>query len=108
MSTPKRPPLPLVLMANDLLDGDVVFRTASGWSRHYREALVAFDADTADRLEAAGRDAMAQNEVVDAYLVDVTLTVEGIPVPRHYREKIRTLGPSFRTDLGKQAERPKD
>lgn len=108
MSAAKRPPLPLILMANDLLDGDVVFRTAGGWSLHHHDALVARDAAAADRLEAAGRSAMANNEVVDACLVDVTLTPECIPVPRHYREKIRTRGPSFRTDLGKQAETPKD
>jgi hypothetical protein len=27
MAAPKRPPLPVILLANDLLDGDVVFHT---------------------------------------------------------------------------------
>jgi sulfite reductase (NADPH) hemoprotein beta-component len=39
---------------------------------------------------------------VDAYLVDVVLGENG-PQPRHFRERLRTLGPSIRRDLGKQA-----
>ena len=35
MALPKRPPLPVILMANDLVDGEVVFRTANGWSSEF-------------------------------------------------------------------------
>lgn len=105
MSTPtKLPPLPAILLANDLLDGDVVFRTAAGWSRDPSEALVVDTLDAATALEAEARAAMARNEVVDAYLVDVALSAAGIPVPRHFRERFKILGPSIRPDLGKQAE----
>jgi hypothetical protein len=103
MALPKRPPLPVILIANDLADGEVVFRTAHGWSPDHREALIAGNGEAADALEAEGTAEMAANRVVDAYLVDVTLEDSG-PVPRHYRERLRTLGPSIRTDLGKQAE----
>ena len=70
----KRPALPVILLANDLLDGDVVFAAA----------------------------ALSGNKVVDAYLVDVAIE-SGSPVPRHFRERFKTLGPSNRPDLGKQA-----
>ena len=67
MSIPKAPakvlvPLPAILLANDLLDGDVVFRTATGWSRDPAEALVAADTDTAAALDTEAKAAMARNE----------------------------------------------
>ncbi len=102
MALPKRPPLPVILVANDLADGEVVFRTANGWSSDHHEALIAGNVEAADALEGEGVAEMAANKVVDAYLVDVTLEESG-PVPRHYRERLRTLGPSIRADLGKQA-----
>lgn len=104
MSTAKLPALPAILLANDLLDGDVVFRTATGWSRDPAEALIAQDAATATALEAEGRAAFVRQEVVDAYLVDVEISDAGIPVPRHFRERFKIMGPSIRLDLGKQAE----
>lgn len=104
MSAPKKTPLPAILLANDLLDGDVVFRTATGWSRDPREALVAEDEATAHRLLDEARVAFARNEVVDADLVDITRDAQGMPVPNHFRERFKVKGPSHRPDLGKQAE----
>lgn len=103
----KRPPLPAILLANDLLDGDVVFAAAGAasdlvWTRDPALALVAADDAAAERLEAYAADQLAANHVVDAYLVDVAIEA-GKPVPRHYRERMKTLGPSNRPDLGKQA-----
>ncbi len=103
MSVAKRPPLPVILLANDLLDGEVVFWTGQAWSDRPSEALIARDETTAIQLEAAAAQALAQNKVVDAYLVDVALDGKGHAVPHHYREKIKTEGPSVRRDLGKQA-----
>jgi len=105
MALPKRPQLPVILVANDLVEGEVLFRTAHGWSPDHRRALIAGNAEAAEALEAEGRSEMAANKVVDAYLVDVVLDESG-PLPRHYRERLRTLGPSIRTDLGKQAQGP--
>lgn len=104
---PKRVPLPAILLANDLLDGDVVFATAGaadvlGWTRDPALALVAADDSAATGLEAFAAAELAGNRVVDAYLVDVALE-GGYPVPRHFRERFKTLGPSNRPDLGKQA-----
>ncbi len=45
---------------------------------------------------------MAVNEVVDAYLIEVAQE-EGRLRPLKLREYLRTVGPSVRTDLGKQA-----
>jgi sulfite reductase (NADPH) hemoprotein beta-component len=106
-ATPKRPPLPAILLANDLLDGDVVFAAAGSgttlaWTRDPAFALVAADDGVAAGLEAFAATELAGNRVVDAYLVDVALE-SGKPVPRHFRERFKTLGPSNRLDLGKQA-----
>jgi hypothetical protein len=100
----KRPPLPAILIANDLLDGDVVFRGADGWTRDPALALVAEDDAAAERLERDGEAAFAAREVVDVYLIDIARDANGIPVPRHFRERFKILGPSHRPDLGKQAE----
>ena len=104
MSAVKRPPLPVILVANDLLEGDVVFAAAEGWTRDPREASVARDDSQARALESFAAGEFRLSRIVDPYLVDVTLNAEGHPVPRHYRELLRTLGPSNRLDLGKQAD----
>lgn len=103
MSAPKRPPLPAILLANDLLDGEVVFWTGTAWSPHPADSLVANDDAGATALEAAAQAGLRAQQVVDAYLVDVRIDPEGRAVPRHYREKIKTEGPTVRRDLGKQA-----
>jgi Protein of unknown function (DUF2849) len=104
MSQASRPPLPVILLANDLLDGDVVFFFRGGWTRDPALAEIAADDAAAVRLEDAARSALAANTVVDAYLVDVTLDAAGHATPNHFRERFKTLGPSIRPDLGKQAE----
>jgi sulfite reductase (NADPH) hemoprotein beta-component len=105
-AAPKRPPLPAILLANDLLDGDVVFASAAAgalsWTRDPALALVAADDAAAAGLESFAAAELAGNRVVDAYLVDVEIR-SGAPVPRHFRERFKTLGPSNRPDLGKQA-----
>jgi hypothetical protein len=101
-----RPALPVILLANDLRDGDVVFYAAGGWTRDPAAAEIAVDDSAAARLQAAAAAALAANTVVDAYLVDVTLDAAGWPTPKHFRERFKTLGPSNRRDLGKQAEFP--
>jgi hypothetical protein len=91
--------------ANDLMDGDVVYLTAEHcWSRHLSEAALAAKPDEAASLLAI---AMRQEHlVVGPYLMDVSRAAAGQLEPKHYRERIRTLGPSNRPDLGRQAETP--
>lgn len=91
-----------VMTANRLLDGEVVFLAAHGWVETIDHATVASTPEQARALDALGRQAMAVNEVVDAYLIEVA-EEEGRLRPLKLREYLRTVGPSVRTDLGKQA-----
>jgi len=91
-----------VMTANRLLDGEVVFLAAQGWVDAIDGATMAVTPEETKALDALGRQAMAVNEVVDAYLIDVTAQ-EGRIRPLKLREYLRTVGPSVRTDLGKQA-----
>jgi hypothetical protein len=107
MTTPKQKLLlPAILLANDLLSGEVVFFGTSGWSLDPADAEIAQDREAAGRLQAEAARALAANRVVDAYLVDVTLSPAGLPVPNHFRERFKIKGPSIRPDLGKQAVYP--
>ena len=93
-----------VLTANDLLSGEVVFLTDDGnWSPHISQAAVVEAPEAIAALEAAGASGERERIVVASYLVDVERGPDG-PVPVRVREHLRTLGPSVRTDLGKQAE----
>ena len=103
MAAAKRPALPLVLTASDLLDGDVVFFDGAGWSRNLADARVASDDGGADELEALLAETEAKGDPVGPYLVTVVLAEGGMIVPDHYRERIRSRGPTIRTDLGPQA-----
>ena len=46
MSQTRHPPLPVILLANDLLDGDVVFFHDGGWTRDPALADIASDEAT--------------------------------------------------------------
>ncbi|HWK67777.1 MAG TPA: DUF2849 domain-containing protein [Rhizobiaceae bacterium] len=92
-----------ILTANRLADGEAVWFTVDrSWAERIERAEVAADKEAETRLEAIGRAAHENNEVVDVALVDVAL-VEGVPVPMRLRERIRAAGPTTRLDLGKQA-----
>ena len=92
--------LPRILNANDLPTGDVVYWHGSGWTRLISEAEIITDHPGA---EALGKTEMTARRVVDVYPVEVTIE-NGVPVPARYRERVRSLGPSVRADLGKQAD----
>jgi hypothetical protein len=93
-----------VMTASRLHDGIVVFLGSRGWVEEIEGATVAATAEAAKALEALGQQSVAVNEVVDAYLIDVRAEA-GTVRPVKLREYLRTLGPSVRTDLGKQARR---
>ncbi|MBC8131265.1 MAG: DUF2849 domain-containing protein [Rhizobiaceae bacterium] len=99
----KGPQLPVVLSANDLLEGDVVFLSANGWTRNPAEARVAHDAETAAGLETQAAADFKANTIVDPYLVPVTVDANGMAVARHFRELIRQKGPSIHPHYGKEA-----
>ncbi len=91
---------PKVVTANHLLKGDVIYQTATGWSRRLDEAEVLTDEADADlRLIEASQQV---DVVVGAYLADIALE-NGIPAPTHFREDFRATGPSNYAH-GKQVE----
>ena len=91
---------PKVVTANHLLEGDVIYQTATGWTRRLSEAeLLTDEADADLRLI----DALQQTDaVVGAYLADVKLVNNALE-PTHFREEFRTNGPSNYAH-GKQVE----
>ena len=101
----KKRDLRQVLTANFLRDGLVVFMTdGAAWSPWIEDAAIATSKETALELEGKGNIAAKANLVVGPYLIDV-LDDNGRPRATHIREHLRTLGPTVRRDLGKQAGR---
>ena len=103
-------PSPQIVIASELATGRVVYlakgASADGvsWCRLIDGSEVAADAARADALLAlAEADVETRNEVMDPYLIDVAIESGG-PRPTKYREAIRCLGPTVRTDLGTQGE----
>ena len=95
-----KPFTPKVVTANHLLDGDVIYQTATGWTRRLNEAEQLTDEAHADMRLI---DAMQQTDtVVGAYLADVKL-VNNTPEPVHFREEFRATGPGNYAH-GKQVE----
>ena len=99
----KAPSLPAIVIANDLLDGDVIFLGENAWEATHRRAKIARTQDEADALIGRAQADFKANRIVDPYLAVVTILADGTPEPIHYREKMRTKGPTTRVDLGKQA-----
>jgi len=93
-----------VVIASRLADGLVVFLDEAGnWVEKLADGAVAeSDADAERLLETAMRSRDA-NQVIDPYLIDVTVE-NGAVQGTSFREVIRTQGPTNRTDVGKQAE----
>ena len=100
----KRPQAAMIMSANALLGGEVVYYAPSGaWSPHLADAFVAGSEAEAEILASAREAALAAGSVVDPELLPVAIDGGGNLVPSHYREKIRALGPTIRRDLGPQA-----
>jgi len=85
---------PVVVTANRLADGIVVYRTPEGgWSTRISEAAVATTALAATNLLAA---AVAEDVlVVGPYVAPVDLGSDGRARPGNLRERIRVDGPTF-------------
>ncbi len=92
------------LTGNRLYDGEVVFLTRTGiWSETIDAAAVALEPLSQAALEKRGEAAVANNQVTEAYLIDVERR-NGRVRAQHIRERIRALGPTVRQDLGKQSD----
>lgn len=99
-----------IVIASRLSDGIVVFLSKEStekkavWALQINAAALAEDDARADALLAIGEASAAEiQDVVDPYLIDV-VEEAGQLRPTKYREAIRALGPTNRTDLGKQSE----
>jgi hypothetical protein len=93
-----------ILTANRLHDGEVVFLTHSGqWSENIDGAVLATEPQAQAALESRGKDQELANVVTGVYLFDAERR-DGHVFATHIKERIRSLGPTVRIDLGKQAE----
>jgi Protein of unknown function (DUF2849) len=92
---------PVVVTANRLTDGAVVYRGANGqWTPELPGAAVVTTSDAAMALLTAARaDAV---RVVDAYVAPVVLA-DGKPRPGNLRERIRAAGPTIRLPVAAEA-----
>lgn len=91
----KRPPLPFVLTANDLLSGYSVYHDGRGWVAKLGAALVAADAEAGNRLNEIGLAELERGAIVDPYLAGVTVAGDGAIEPRHFRDRYRVSGPTI-------------
>ena len=82
---------PKVVTANDLLKGDVIYQTATGWTRTLADAEILTDEAHADLRLIEGSQQIA--DVVGVYLMDVALDGTA-PQTTHFREAFRAKGPS--------------
>jgi len=84
---------PVVITANRLGDGAVVYRSADGrWTKDLAAAAVVTTTPAAiELLTAALADKL---EAVDVYVAPVTLTREQQVLPGNLRERIRVKGPT--------------
>jgi Protein of unknown function (DUF2849) len=85
---------PVVITANRLADGVVVYRTLDGhWTRELDQAAVVSTAPAAGELLAAA--AADDLGAVGAYVAPVRLDGDGSVRPGNLRESIRHAGPTI-------------
>jgi hypothetical protein len=94
-----------MLTANRLLDGEVVYWQGGGWQPDFARAEIFTEADQAAKALDAAQAFVRDNKVVGTYLFEVREETDGV-TPVKEREIIRSLGPSVRRDMGKQALMP--
>ena len=88
-------PTSQVLTANRLTDGIAVWYDRDGkWNEWIGRSVVANTKEDAESLEAIGKKAYANNEVLDVNLVEVE-EIEGQIRPLRLRERIRAEGPTI-------------
>ena len=87
-----------LVTGNDLITGDVIWWTGSGWSRFIADAV-----DAGAEGDAIAAREEAARRVNGPYLIEAA-SGPFAPVPLHIKERIRASGPTVRPDLGVQAE----
>ncbi len=85
---------PVVVTANRLADGAVVYRSPDGsWTTLISEAAIATTAPVAGALLASAN--ADDVRVVGPYVAPVTADASGRAQPGNLRERIRVAGPTF-------------
>lgn len=93
-----RAPMPEILTANRLYDGDVVYRTASGeWVADVDAAELIDGTEQLVAAEAAAQADVKASKVLDVVTVPVDVN-DGHVVPKRLRERIRAFGPTVKSD----------
>ena len=91
-------PMPEILTANRLHDGDVVYRTAMGdWVADVDAAELIDDAEQLAEAEAAAQADVKASKVLDVAKIPVVVA-DGRIVPKRLRERIRAFGPTVKSD----------
>ena len=91
-----------VLTANHLVEGHVVFLDDNGiWVSDVNRAALAKTPEQKAEFGRKSEAAKAATLIVEPYLVEVTIEA-GAVRPIKNRERMRTLGPTVREDLGYQ------
>lgn len=83
------------LTANRLSDGEVLYYAGGTWTRDFQKSEVAETAADESRLATVGALALANNEVLDVNLIDVTRNKDGRLQAVRLRERIRAQGPTI-------------
>jgi hypothetical protein len=85
---------PVLITANRLRDGAVIYRTADGqWTTEFDRAAVVTTAPVAtEMLQAAVADDIG---AVGAYVAPVAIQGDGSARPGNLRERIRLAGPTI-------------
>ncbi|MEI7932792.1 MAG: DUF2849 domain-containing protein [Alphaproteobacteria bacterium] len=92
------------IVANKLIDGEVVYWNQGAWKTRFGEAEL-FEDDAL--AEAAVAEANVPTQVVDCYLIDVEPEADGY-APTAFRERVKATGPQNHPQHGKQAEGGRD
>jgi len=84
-----------ILTANRLTDGISVWYDIDGrWNESIARSQIARTKEDATRLEAIGKQAFAENFVLDVNLIDIEES-NGFIRPLRLRERIRAEGPTI-------------
>ena len=93
-----------VMTANRLRDGDAVFLSRTGiWSESIDDAVLALEPLAIAALEARAAEDVKSTLVTGQYLFKAE-RLNGKIRAVEMRERMRSLGPTVRLDLGKQAD----
>ena len=93
---------PRVVTTNHLLEGDPIYlRNDGSWTRDFTKAHIFSNHEQAESALANAQEQWGIH--VGAYFADAELDADGIPRPKHFREKFRAFGPSIRYP-GKRSE----